>query len=108
MSYNVQLSPVQVISAGGGGGAQSIDFGPAFLPGPLRQVPFFIAIHKTTGTAVYLVRIGETSSGLHAAAGEDIVAGPFTLDNADGVLELFFTAAGDADVSFLSVLSEGV
>jgi len=104
MAYNVLLNPVQTLSTGGAG-AQTIDYTAAHLPDD--QQPFFIAIYNSGGSNTYLVRTGETTSGVVAASGESVTAGPFLIDQAVD-LELYFDAAGKAEVSFLSVLSEGV
>lgn len=105
MSYNVRLHPVQTLSTVGAAAA-AIDFTATFLPD--RTAPFFISIFNSGTSGVYVVRIGETSSGVFAASGESVTAGPFDLDNANGVLELFFDGAGKAEVSFITVISEGV
>jgi len=106
MAYNVSQGPVQVIASGGGGSSVAIDFTSAFLPLD-GAVPFFITIHNQGGGEIFLVRIGETTSGYVAHNHETFTAGPYKKENADGVLELHFTAGGgNALVTFTEVLEE--
>jgi len=104
MAYNVLLNPVQTLT-GVGAGAQTIDYTAAHLPDD--QQPFFIAIYNSGGSNAFLIRTGEITSGVVAAAGESVTAGPFLINQALD-LELYFDAIGQAEVSFLSVRSEGV
>jgi len=102
MAYNVLLNPVQTISTGGAGN-QTLDYTVAFLPSD--QQPFFISVYNSGASDVFIVRTGETTSGVYAAPGESVSAGPFLIDQAVDV-ELYFGGAGKAEVSFLSVLEE--
>jgi len=105
MAYNVKLQPVQTIIAPGAVGI-ALDYTNTFIPDTDRGVPFFISVYNSGASNVFVVRTGEASSGIYAAAGESVSAGPFLLQEADGIIELFFDAPGQAEVSFLSVLEE--
>jgi hypothetical protein len=106
MAYNVSQGPVQVIGSPGVGVNAPIDFTSAFLPLD-GAVPFFITIHNEGGGEIFLVRAGELTSGYVAHTGDSVTAGPYKKENADGVLELHFTAGGgNGFITFTEVLEE--
>lgn len=99
--YHIKLQPVQAFS--GTNSNESLDLTTSALP--QQNNPFFVTCFNEGPNGVYIVSTGETTSGLHCPAGQNITAGPFLLVDAQNI-EIRCDGSATGSISFLSVMQE--